>query len=460
MRWLTVCWLESGGQISAVLLYGWSKRRRSLERSDGMRQLADPAPRVRGIVEEFARDMLREEQLGPLVELLHGELFDEVPAVASDADVRRGLTSSTRTLLSTLLVEMSKDPAGDFTFPEAAVDFARTLARHGYDVGLLMRLYRIGQRVFWRRVLEEVAERVVDGDLRIEVLAFLWEQSSRVLERNLDALAAVHGEESERRLRGALARRADMVQAILRGEPVGAEQASRQLGHNLHRTQTALVLWADEAAADPSEKLESVAVEAAAAAGAPRPLTIRADARIVWAWLATGADPPLARIRGAPTLQQSPLLRVAVGVPAPGVQGFRDSHREAVRAQAVAGALAAPEQVTCYADVEVVSCLSGDDDALRALVVRELGGLAGPGSSLRRLRETARAYLQVGGSARAAAAELGVHKNTILYRLRQVDELLGHPIDERRLPLELALLLTDAYGGRIMPDDRTDSIAP
>lgn len=427
-----------------------------------MRQLAAPTADVRAWIERFAVCMLAEDQLSELVDELNGELLDEVPVVGDDPEVLRDLMLSTRALLVNLLDEMSKDPAAEFEFPQAAVDFARTLAQHGHDVGQLMRLYRIGQRVFWRRVLEMVGEQLSDGDLRMKVLAFLWEQSSRVLDHNLDVLAAAHSEASERRLRGALARRAETVQAILRGEPMAGpnhtEQGSRQLGHNLHRVQTALVLWAAEPSVDLSEKLESVAVEAAAAVGAPRPLTIRANARTVWAWLATGADPPLAAIRTVPTLRSATQLRVVAGIPAAGVAGFRDSHREALRAQAVVTAMERPAQVTLYAEVEVLSCLSGDDPAMRALVLRELGGLAGSGSATARLRETAQAYLRVGGSARRAAAELGVHKNTVLYRLRQVDELLGHSIDERRLPLEVALLLADTYGARVLLDGRTDSI--
>ncbi|MGH3432899.1 MAG: hypothetical protein ACRDQB_08700, partial [Thermocrispum sp.] len=262
-----------------------------------MRELARPPADVRVWIERFAVHMLADEQLGPLVGELNGELLDEVPSLADEPAVLRDLQASTRALLAHLLAEMSKDPAAAFEFPLAAVDFARTLAQHGHDVGQLMRLYRIGQRVFWRKVLDIVGAQIPDGDLRMRVLAFLWEQTSRVLDHNLDVLAAAHGEASERRLRGALARRAETVQAILRGEPLSAEQASVQLGHNLHRVQTALVLWAADPAAgapvDLTERLESVAVEAAAAVGAPRPLTIRADARTVWAWLATGPGPRL-----------------------------------------------------------------------------------------------------------------------------------------------------------------------
>jgi DNA-binding PucR family transcriptional regulator len=61
------------------------------------------------------------------------------------------------------------------------------------------------------------------------------------------------------------------------------------------------------------------------------------------------------------------------------------------------------------------------------------------------MRETARAFLAAGGNARIAAEALGTHKNTVLYRLTGIEELLGHPIADRRLQLELALMLHDTY---------------
>jgi DNA-binding PucR family transcriptional regulator len=42
-----------------------------------------------------------------------------------------------------------------------------------------------------------------------------------------------------------------------------------------------------------------------------------------------------------------------------------------------------------------------------------------------------------------AASELIVHKNTIRYRLAQAEELIGHPLSERRAHLELALRYLD-----------------
>lgn len=411
----------------------------------------DYEPEVLRWIESFAAEMLRDDLLHDLSNELIEELNAEMPEVRADVSIRRDVEVSTRDLLATFLVEASKDAAAEVEFPPAAVEFARTLARRGHDVGLLLRVYRVGQRMFWSKLMTLVGERIADADLRMAVLQFLWSQMGRVLERNIDLLVAAHSEESEQWLRGALLRRSETVHAVLRGEPVDVDAASERLGHNLHRHQVGLVLWAAESAhePDPGEALDALAGEIAKVLGAARPLTIRSGARTVWAWLATGRSPDLDRIAGAPMLRRSRVARVAVGVPAPGPQGFVASHREALRAQDVAARSVRDDQVVHYRDVEIVSCLAADEDAMRALVARELSGLAGAGRTLTRLRETVLAYLSVGGSSRVAAEVLGLHKNTVLYRLKQAEELLGRGIEERRLPLELALMLTETYGERV-----------
>lgn len=42
------------------------------------------------------------------------------------------------------------------------------------------------------------------------------------------------------------------------------------------------------------------------------------------------------------------------------------------------------------------------------------------------------------------AERLGVHQNTVIYRVQQAKELLGRAPTERRLELEVALRLADA----------------
>jgi DNA-binding PucR family transcriptional regulator len=56
-----------------------------------------------------------------------------------------------------------------------------------------------------------------------------------------------------------------------------------------------------------------------------------------------------------------------------------------------------------------------------------------------RLRETLRIYLQEADNSAATAARLNTHRNTVLHRVARAQELLGRPLNARRLALAVAL---------------------
>ncbi|MDF3144730.1 MULTISPECIES: helix-turn-helix domain-containing protein [unclassified Streptomyces] len=70
---------------------------------------------------------------------------------------------------------------------------------------------------------------------------------------------------------------------------------------------------------------------------------------------------------------------------------------------------------------------------------RELGELLAPTDSARRLRDTLRTYLRLNCNREATARALGVHANTVRYRIGQLREHLGEDFEQRHLKLELAL---------------------
>lgn len=51
-----------------------------------------------------------------------------------------------------------------------------------------------------------------------------------------------------------------------------------------------------------------------------------------------------------------------------------------------------------------------------------------------------------------AAESLSVHKNTVLYRMQQVEELLPQPLDEHKMALEVALRVVATLGERVLPE--------
>ncbi|QLY28050.1 helix-turn-helix domain-containing protein [Nocardia huaxiensis] len=401
-------------------------------------------------ISAFAESLLEPERLAAFTDRMDDEIAADLPAVADDAALRRDLHASTRDALRGYFRNLLTEDPRDIPIPPASRDLFRALAQRGHELPVLLRIFPAGQRVAWQAVMDAVFDPAVDAALRQPILNRLWNHVNRVTGAWTEQAVSAYFEEIQQRLQGALARRVDTVHALLRGENLDPETATLRLGHNLHGEQTGLVLWSsdllDEAAAMPA--LETFAREIATAAGTTRPLTLPCGPRTLWVWLVTS---PVTDLRGALTdvARNHPGLRAATGVPAAGPTGFRTSHSEAVAAQTLAIDTGTTTQVTDYRDVELVICLASNPTAMRSMVTRELAGLSGNDSAARRLRETVLAYLEHGSSARAAEA-LDVHKNTVLYRLQQAEDLLGHPIDDRKLHLEIALRLAAVYGDALL----------
>lgn len=381
-----------------------------------------------------------------------GQGIPELEGPAVDTDLHALARESLRSFFAVLPDEAWRTP----DVPVAAMEFTRALARGGHDLSVLLKVYRLGQVELWNQVMDVADREIADPAVRMRTLKLMWERLSLWLETVVEDQVALYEQERERWLRGALARRSETIRAIIAGEDVDPDRAGSVLAHDLRRWQLALALWADEEAnvTDAVARLEALAGELASSVGAQRALTMVVGARGLVAWIGADAAPDAARLAEVPALRDAEGLRVAAGRPGRGIRGFRDSHRQALAAQRVALEGVRTDRLTTYADVEIVSMLSADDAAMRELVAVELEGLLGHDESTVRLRRTALAFLRSGANARAAADLLGTHRNTVLYRVRRAEELLGRPMDDGRLRLELALTLADVFGERVLPPAR------
>mgnify|MGYP001374326284 CR=1 FL=1 len=133
---------------------------------------------------------------------------------------------------------------------------------------------------------------------------------------------------------------------------------------------------------------------------------------------------------------------LVVGVSAPADEAtVAAAHRQAEQALAVARrrglAVVAHEEV---ATGSVLPLLADDavrafaDGVLRALYEHDARGRGDLVASLR-------AWLARHGQWDAAAADLGVHRHTLRYRMRRVEEILGRPLDDPDVRMELWLAL-------------------
>jgi DNA-binding PucR family transcriptional regulator len=119
---------------------------------------------------------------------------------------------------------------------------------------------------------------------------------------------------------------------------------------------------------------------------------------------------------------------------------FRRTHQQALLAQELALAAGpAGARTAVFAQIGPVALLCADMESTRAWVHSTLGALAIDDEPRARLRETARVFLSAGGSFTAAAEQLTLHKNTVHYRVRKAEEIIGRPLQQSRLDIELAL---------------------
>jgi DNA-binding PucR family transcriptional regulator len=144
-------------------------------------------------------------------------------------------------------------------------------------------------------------------------------------------------------------------------------------------------------------------------------------------------------------------MRAAIGTPHPGLAGMARTHREARDARRVAELMGrrAPAVVR-HRSVALTALLTSDPREAARFAEAELGALADSTEGMGRLRDTLVAYLEERQSPTRTARRLGVHENTVTYRIRQAETILGCSVDSRRLELETALLLARGLG---CPDD-------
>ena len=384
-----------------------------------------------------------------LIEEISTAIFDASPVLAGDATIEAETVASTSANLTRWMTAMAANPGEPVSadLPPEALDLARSMVRRGIELDALLHAYRRGQNVAWRRWMEAAAEIAGPGPELIELLDASSHLMFTYVDQVVDGLLGQVTREREELLGGALAQRTATVRLILDGAPVETERASRQLGYDLARRHTAVVLWAEPPGLVQGA-LERAAHALARAVGGGRPLTLPAGTAALWAWIGTDADPDPRALRAAMAAAE-PHVRAVTGPTRRGMTGFRRSHAAAIAAQRlVAGATG--DRLTTHREVEVVALAGQDPEQVVEFVHSVLGPLAADDEAAERLRETVRVYLEEGEHGPRAAERLHAHRNTVLNRVGRAEELLGHPLADRRLAIGLALELVARLGPRAL----------
>jgi hypothetical protein len=317
------------------------------------------------------------------------------------------------------------------------IDLGRGEFHAGRSLDALLAAYRVGARLAWRRFVEAG----VDGGLSAEaiyalgeaIFAYIDELSAESAEGYAEEQSAAAGESERRRRR--------LVRALAQEPPATAESirtAATAAGWTLPRGGVAALVAATAEDGEQGEALlDSIAARVARRLGEGAIGAEAAGAALV---MIPDADAPGLRRRLAAAVDDHVVV-LGPTVPWPEATASARRARRTHRL-ALAGRLAAHGNLLVADDHLADLLLAAAPDVAADLAASRLAPLAelAPGPRAR-LEETLAAWLDRPGQVQAVAAAIGVHPQTVRYRVRQLRDLFGERLEDPDARFELALAL-------------------
>ena len=411
--------------------------------------MATVQPDLETVVTQHVEAVLAGLRPAPLAQEMADLLMTSIPELgrAADEDFRAGLLLSCESNLTAIWNQLLLGTSLESVAPPAeAIAWSHELVHRGVALPALLRAYRLGHGLAERRLEEAAGELEIEPEIRWRVLARISHHLFAYIDAVCTDLVDDYEQERAQWIRGAAAARAELVSAIVRREPVDARVASEKLRYDVSRRHVALIVWADpRQTTEHDGSLEREATTLASALGGGPVLTVPIGERVVWAWTSGDQlidDPAVLGHR------MGEGVRAAIGTCLKGLAGMADSHDEAVVTRRVAELRSLRSgTVVGYRAADLTALLTADPVEAVRFTDAELGQLLEGTDDAARLRATIRVYLEENLSPARAARRLGIHRNTVVYRVKQTEQLLGHPIEQRRLQLEVALRLSEMIDG-------------
>jgi len=257
----------------------------------------------------------------------------------------------------------------------------------------------------------------------------------------------------------------EVLDGALRSEATLLQQAKR-LGHDLLTSHVAVIARIDSTTAGPVRASGSEERWEGLEASIARIGTIRGG-RVLWRIRNNSAEFVLSAAevgqeRGLGLTLRDELvglvrsggesaISLGVGTTRDGITGIRRSHAEARQALLLGRRMQGPGHLTLFGDLGVYRLIFAAEGLpeLSDLYAQSLGELlAYDRQNNADLISTLDAFFAANGSPKEAAERLGVHRNTVLYRLDRIRDITGYDLDDAglRLRLQLALHIHLALG--------------
>lgn len=356
-----------------------------------------------------------------------------VPSYAREQFISRDeLIRSCVSNMRYVLGQLAGDPAASIEGPRAT---GSVRAEQGVPYAAVLEAFRVGGRFIWELLVESAAAD--SRDVLLLAAADIWAVSDDLAGEVTDAYRASLADQARRDAQ----RRAVLVGTILDGDFGRAEELWQSAGALNLQGDGAYVVVSAECAAAGSEAMPDIErmLRKHNVASAWRLDHDRQDGLVA---LRVGFDTS----RLVEALEAAATGRVGVSPPFERITGADGALRSA--RTACLAATPATAEVVRFDDRPLPVLVATAPEQARSLAITVLGGVLDlPAEDRRLMVQTARVWLDAAGSSSAAARELHVHRNTVRYRLRRLEELSGrdlaHPVHaaEVHVALECARIL-------------------
>lgn len=354
---------------------------------------------------------------------------------ARDAAYQAGVIAAVDAVLSYSFDVIEHGTGWSGPIPPEAVAQARRAARAGVSQGVVVRRYLAGHA----RLGELVAEEIARIGLARNAPALL--EISRTQEKLLQYLTAAieheHNQEHQRIARSPQQRRAELVRRLLDGD-AGDPAEAAELHYNLDASWH-LGLIATGANAEYALRELSVCP-------GHKLLLVSCDNDTVWAWLGGLHKLAVTDIEQLLSTTRLAAVSLAVGEPARGIEGWRQTHRSATAAHLVARCRR--HGLTRYLDVALEATLLQDEALAAVLVDGYLSPLDDDRGGGPARRRTLRAIFDAEHNLSSAASILKVDRRTVHRWRGEIEQRLGYRLHEHQAEIEIALRLAELRGDR------------
>ncbi|MEU4311021.1 helix-turn-helix domain-containing protein [Nocardia sp. NPDC024068] len=385
-------------------------------------------------------------------------ILHEINYTRADPRLSDLRSASIHANVTTMIEVLANDiPVANLQPPMAAVEYARRMAQREFPSNLLVRAYHMGQNTMMRMCYDAVAQRGLPAALGLAVLQRLTEYVYAYTDWIIEYVLETYETERMRWTNARGTVHSSTVQALLSPrtpDPAGFETDT---GYRLDPTHLAVILWStssDEVGT--LARLDSGARRMAHALQADGPPLLTAvDRRTLWAWFPFRRQPAIDADALRSEAGLSAEVRLAVGLPGRGLDGFRRSHRQATAAYFVATLPESPagNPAIGFGDpgVAVVSLLARDLDSTREWVREVLGTLADDTDQAATLRETLSTFYETGESHVHTAQQMTLHRNTVKYRItKAVEATRSNGAGHEKLDIALALRICRFLGRSVL----------